>query len=187
MEQNYYHRYLKYKKKYLNLQKLIGGDVFFYVKPTSTTTKAEIMSSNIYIPNQKIMIQPTDILRIDMLYCKDSPKSNLILITNLIKNDLNTTLEIEYISLLDDSKLSNIYPKKYIESVYTDKEIDKLKSNKQPIITSITDFDIKLIYKKINNEYIVQNIFPKKQFCNKETRIEPSDISNFKFEYLKNY
>jgi hypothetical protein len=183
MEQNYYHLYLKYKKKYLNLQKLIGGDVFFYVKPTSTTTEAEIISSNIHIPNQKIMIKPTDILRIDMLYCKDFPKSNLILITNLIKNDLNTTLEIEYISLLDDEELA----KNYIETVYTEKEIDELKSNKQPMRSSITEFDIKLIYKKINNEYIVQNIFPKKQFCNKETRIDSSDLSNFKFEYLKNH
>jgi hypothetical protein len=187
MEQNYYQKYLKYKKKYLNLQKLVGGDVFFYVKPTSTTTEAEIMSSNIQVTNQKIMIKPTDILRIDMLYCKDSPKSNLILITNLIKNDLNKTLEIEYISLLDDEELVNIYPKKYIETVYTDKEINELKSNKQPMRSSITEFDIKLIYKKINNEYIVQNIFPKKQFCNKETRIDSSDLSNFKFEYLRNH
>jgi hypothetical protein len=129
------------------------------------------------------MIKPTDILRIDMLYCKDSPKSNLILITNLIKNDLNTTLEIEYISLLDDEKLA----KNYIEIVYTDTKIDELKSNKQPMRSSITEFDIKVIYKKINNEYIMYNIFPKKQSCNKETLIDPSDISNFKFEYLKNH
>jgi hypothetical protein len=180
MEKNYYHQYLKYKKKYLTLKKQLGGDVFFYVKP-SLLNESEIMSKYTQITNQKIMIKTTDIIRCDIVYCSDTPKSQLIYITNLINNESNKTLEIEYIILLED------IDKSYIETTYTVDEINRLKQNKQPMLASLTDLDIKLIYKLIEKSYIVQNIYPKKVYCNKETHRDSSPLSDFEFEYLKNH